>query len=43
MNSKKHIVEMLEMIPTLKNELELIRSKSTLCLMAATYNLRKKK
>ena len=43
MNSKKHIVEMLEMIPTLKNELELIRSKSTLCLMDAKYNLRKKK
>lgn len=43
MKSEKHIVEMLEMIPTLKNELEFIRSKSTLCLMAATYNLRKKK
>ena len=43
MNSKKHIVEMLEMIPTLKNELELIRSKSILCLMDAKYNLRKKK
>lgn len=43
MKSEKHIVEMLEIIPTLKNELEFIRSKSTLCLMAATYNLRKKK
>ncbi len=43
MKSEKHIVEMLEMIPTLKNELELIRSKSTLCLMDAKYNLRKKK
>ena len=43
MKSEKHIVEMLEMIPTLKNELELIRSKSKLCLMSAKYNLRKKK
>ena len=43
MKSDKHIVEMLEMIPTLKNELEFIRSKSTLCLMDAKYNLRKKK
>ena len=43
MKSEKHIVEMLEMIPTLKNELEFIRSKSTLCLMDAKYNLRKKK
>ena len=43
MKSEKHIVEMLEMIPTLKNELEFIRSKSTLCLMNAKYNLRKKK
>ena len=43
MKSEKHIVEMLEMIPTLKNELEFIRSKSKLCLMNAKYNLRKKK
>ena len=43
MKSEKHIIEMLKMIPTLKNELEFIRSKSTLCLMDAKYNLRKKK
>lgn len=43
MKSEKHIVEMLEMIPTLKTELEFIRSKSKLCLMNAKYNLRKKK
>lgn len=40
--NKTAVAEMLKMLPELKNELELIRSKSTLCLMEAKYNLRKK-
>lgn len=36
------VAEMLKALPKLKDELELIRSESTLCLMAAKYNLRKK-
>lgn len=40
--NEEDVIEMLKMLPELKNELELIRSKSTLCLMDAKYNLRKK-
>ena len=40
--NEEDVAEMLKMLPELKNELELIRSKSTLCLMEAKYNLRKK-
>lgn len=40
--NKTAVAEMLKMLPELKNELELIRSKSTLCLMEAKCNLRKK-
>lgn len=40
--NKIAVAEMLKMLPELKNELELIRSKSTLYLMEAKYNLRKK-
>lgn len=40
--NKTAVAEMLKKLPELKDELELIRSKSTLCLMDAKYNLRKK-
>lgn len=41
-NSNADVVEMLKMLPMIKDELELVRSKSTLCLMAAKCNLKKK-
>lgn len=40
--NKTAVAEMLKALPKLKDELELVRSESTLCLMAAKYNLRKK-
>lgn len=42
LKNEADVVEMLKELPSLKNELEFIRSKSTLCLMEAKYNLRKK-
>jgi hypothetical protein len=42
MASEKRVEEMQKMIPGLKDELEWIRRNSTLCLMEAKYNLRKK-
>ncbi|WPO59710.1 hypothetical protein [Bacteroides fragilis] len=41
-NSKDYIMEMIELIPELKDEMELIREKTTLQLMEAGCNLRKK-
>ena len=40
--NKTAVAEMLKALPKLKDELELVRSKSTLCLMDAKCNLRKK-
>lgn len=42
MASEKRVEEMQKMIPGLKEDLEWIRRNSTLCLMEAKYNLRKK-
>ena len=42
LKNEADVVEMLKELPSLKDELELIRSKSTLRLMDAKYNLRKK-
>lgn len=41
-NSNADVVEMLKMLPMIKDELELVRSKSTLCLMDAKHNRKKK-
>lgn len=42
-NSKEYIMEMMELIPNLKDEMELIREKTTLQLMEAECNLKKNK